>query len=40
MELLVDGEVVAEGETSEQLGRVNINWSLPEGQKERVVPLV
>ena len=39
VELLVEREVVAEGETSEQLGRVNINWSLPEGQKERVVPL-
>lgn len=39
VEFLVDGEVVAEGETSEQLGRVNVNWSLQEGQRQRVVPL-
>ncbi len=39
VQFLVDGEVVAEGETSEQLGRVNVNWSLQEGQKERVAPV-
>lgn len=39
VEFLVDGEVVAENETSEELGVVNVNWSPQEGQRERAGPL-
>ena len=39
VEFLVEGEVVAEEETSEQLGVVNVNWSPREGQRERAGPL-
>ncbi len=39
VEFLVEGEVVAENETSENLGVVNVNWSPQEGQKGRVGPL-
>ncbi len=39
MEILVDGEVVAEDETSEEMGVVNVTWSPQSGQIERRGPL-
>jgi len=39
VEILVDGEVVAEDETSEELGVVNVTWSPQTGQIERRGPL-
>ena len=39
VEILVDGEVVAEDETSEELGVVNVTWSAQTGQIERRGPL-
>jgi hypothetical protein len=39
VEILVEGEVVAEDETSEELGVVNATWSPQTGQIERRGPL-
>ncbi len=39
VEILVDGEVVAEDETSEEMGVVNVTWSPQSGQIERRGPL-
>ena len=39
VEILADGEVVAQDQTSAELGVVNANWSQREGQTGRVVPL-
>lgn len=39
VEILVDSEVVAEDETSEELGVVNVTWSAQTGQIERRGPL-
>ena len=39
VEILVDGEVVAEDETSEEVGVINVAWSPQTGQIERRGPL-
>jgi hypothetical protein len=39
VEILVDGEVVAEDETSEEIGVINVTWSPQTGQIERRGPL-
>ena len=39
VEILVDGEVAAEDETSEEMGVVNVTWSPQTGQIERRGPL-
>ena len=39
VEILVDGEVVAEDETSEEIGVINVSWSPQTGQIERRDPL-
>jgi hypothetical protein len=39
VEILVNGEVVAEDETSEEMGVVNVTWSPQTGQIERRGPL-
>ena len=39
VKILLDGEVVAEDETSEELGVVNVTWSAQTGQIERRGPL-
>jgi hypothetical protein len=39
VEILVDGEVVAEDETSEEIGVINVTWSPQTGQIERRGPI-
>ena len=39
VEILVDSEVVAEDETSEEIGVINVTWSPQTGQIERRGPL-
>ncbi len=39
VEILVDGEVVAEDETSEEMGVINVTWSPQTGEIERRGPL-